>query len=43
MVGSEAQQARVAHEACGRYWQRMEARGAHAREAETSADVWRRV
>ena len=54
VAGSKAQQARGArgaHEwawdwrvgARGRYWRRVEARGAHAREAETLAGAWRRV
>ena len=43
VAGSEAQQARVACEARGRYWRRVEARRARAREAETSAGAWRRV
>ena len=32
-----------AREARGRYWRRVAARGAHAREAETLADAWRCV
>ena len=32
-----------AREACGRYWRRVAARGARAREAKTSAGAWRRV
>ena len=43
VAGSEVQQACVAREARGRYWRRVEARGARAREAETSAGAWRRV